>query len=82
MKDKGFTFLFNDQERDQIYELSMTFERSQGDAVRWAVRQAYLSQRITCLQGVTLIDGDTSYTELNMGNQALKKEDAHGSLCE
>ena len=41
MKNKRFTFLCDDQERNLIYRLSVILERTQGDAVRWAVRQVY-----------------------------------------
>lgn len=41
IKNKRFTFLCDDQERNQIYELAVILERTQGDAVRWAVRQVH-----------------------------------------
>ena len=41
VRNKRFTFLCNDQERGLIYKLSVILERSQGDAVRWAVRQVH-----------------------------------------
>ena len=41
IRNKRFTFLCNDQERNQIYELSVILEHRQGDSVRWAVRQVH-----------------------------------------